>query len=112
MPSTQVEEGRPSRTVSSPITETVSESMHIPSSGPSNITSSSSTVLELLTSGFVEIPTQVMIPILSVIVLQLAAEVAEEDISLGQIAGPHEVIVQVLLDQFFTYIKIVLPMFL
>lgn len=77
-------------------------------SRPQDITSSSGTVLEPLTSGSTDVPGLVMIPILSVIISQLATEVTDEDTSLEPITGPHAMLVQVMVDQFFLYMGSVL----
>lgn len=67
-------------------------------------------VLELLTPHSADVPVLVTIPILSTIVPQLAAEVIDEEIILGPVIGPHAMIVEALLNQFFTYMKNVVPL--
>lgn len=84
MPFIQLDEGGPSGTVSSPITVIILKSIQISSGRPPDITSSSGTVLEHLTSAFAKIPGLVTIPILSVIVLQLVAEIIDETSFLGR----------------------------
>lgn len=64
----QVDEGGPSGTISSPITEIVQKCVQMPLGGSSDIASLSGTVPELPTSCSDEIPELVTVPILSVIV--------------------------------------------
>lgn len=110
--SIQVDEVRTSGNVSSSITEIISKSVQIPSSGRQDVASSSGTILELLTPGSADISTLVTILILSVIVPQLVVKVIDRDFSLGPITGPYVVVVQALVEQFFIYIRIVLPLLL
>lgn len=53
-----------------------------------------------------------MIPILSVIVPQLVAEVINKDIVLGPVTGTHAMIVEALLKQFLSYMKGILSLLL
>lgn len=67
-PSSQVDQEGPSGTISSPIAVTILESTQISLSGLLDIASSLGMVLELSTTGFVDIPVLVMVPVLLLIV--------------------------------------------
>lgn len=107
-----MDETGPSGTVASLTTKTISESAQVSSGEPQDVASSSGAVLELLTPGSAETPVSVTIPILSVIVPQVATELIDEDIVHRLITRPHAMIVEALLNQFFTYKNIVLPLLL
>lgn len=86
MPLTQVDEGGPSGTVSSPVAETETESVHeTPPSRPQGLTSSSGAAIGPSTSGSADILGLAVIPIF----LVAAAEIANEEISLLPITSPY-----------------------
>lgn len=78
-----------------------------------DIASSSGMTLEPLTSRPVDTIGLVMVLLLSMIVLQLTAKVADiEDVSFGPIIGLNKRLVQLIVYQFFTYIDTFLPVML
>lgn len=111
-PSTQVDEAEPFGTVASRVTEAISEIVQTPSGEPRDIASFIATILELLTLGSADTPELRMIPILSMIVPQLGAEVVNEYIAIGLVTGPHAMIIKALLTQLFTFMKNVVPLLL
>lgn len=86
--------------------------MQIPSSGLPDIASSSGRDIELQTSSSANFLVLVKTPILFVIIPQLAAEVVDADFFLQLITSPHVVVAQAVVEKFFSYMRIVLPLLL
>lgn len=85
-----MDEGEHLETVSSPVTEAATEIvLEMPLSDPQDVASSLGATLEPSTSSPADIPGFATVLILSV----AAIEIAEEDISLGPITGPHAALV-------------------
>lgn len=80
---------------------------------PKDLTSFSGTALGPSTSGPIDTTELPTVPFLLVIILQLAIEATDlEDISFGPITDNNAKLVQLMVDQFFTFIGTFLPIVL
>lgn len=103
VPPTQADEAGLSETVASSVTETISESVRVPSGKPKDVESSSSTTLELPTPSSVDTSVLIVLSILSMVLPQSAAEAIDADILRGLVTSPHAIMVEVLLKQFCAF---------
>lgn len=110
--SSQVDEAGLSRTEASPVTEVISKIMQTPSGRPQDIASPSRMALEFPIPSSADTSAMITLSILSVIILQLAAEVINDDIVIRPVTGPHTMVVEVLQKQFLAIMKDIVPLLL